>query len=94
MGSADLVLKMACEGCGNTSDLYGTGGKHTTLCSDCGKAMARSPARCLVCSAPITRLIRVRIHFSALLFFTCARSGSREGVRWHDLATGSFALAT
>ncbi|PWZ24878.1 Transcription initiation factor IIF subunit alpha [Zea mays] len=60
MGSADLVLKMACEGCGNTSDLYGTGCKHTTLCSDCGKSMARSRARCLVCSAPITRLIRVR----------------------------------
>ncbi|AQK65934.1 Transcription initiation factor IIF, alpha subunit [Zea mays] len=58
MGSADLVLKMACEGCGNTSDLYGTGCKHTTLCSDCGKSMARSRARCLVCSAPITRLIR------------------------------------
>ncbi|CAN6311460.1 unnamed protein product [Urochloa humidicola] len=58
MGSADLVLKPACEGCGNTSDLYGTGCKHTTLCSDCGKSMARSRARCLVCSSPITRLIR------------------------------------
>ncbi|CAN6283522.1 unnamed protein product [Urochloa humidicola] len=58
MGSADLVLKLACEGCGSTSDLYGTGCKHTTLCSDCGKSMARSRARCLVCSSPITRLIR------------------------------------
>ncbi|KAK3157372.1 hypothetical protein QOZ80_2AG0120590 [Eleusine coracana subsp. coracana] len=58
MGSMDLVLKPACESCGNTSDLYGTGCKHTTLCSNCGKSMARSRARCLVCSAPITRLIR------------------------------------
>ena len=68
MGSADLVLKPSCEGCGNTSDLYGTGCKHTTLCSDCGKSMARSRARCLVCSLPITRLIRVRIRSSAPLF--------------------------
>jgi hypothetical protein len=59
MGSADLVLKPACESCSNMSDLYGTGCKHTTLCSTCGKSMARSRARCLVCSAPITKLIRV-----------------------------------
>ncbi|XP_037460500.1 transcription initiation factor IIF subunit alpha-like isoform X2 [Triticum dicoccoides] len=58
MGSVDLVLKSACEGCGSTSDLYGTGCKHTTLCSSCGKSMALSRARCLVCSAPITNLIR------------------------------------
>ncbi|XP_044968971.1 transcription initiation factor IIF subunit alpha isoform X3 [Hordeum vulgare subsp. vulgare] len=58
MGSVDLVLKPACEGCGSTSDLYGTGCKHTTLCSSCGKSMALSRARCLVCSAPITNLIR------------------------------------
>lgn len=61
MGSVDLVLKPACEGCGCTSDLYGTGCKHTTLCSSCGKSMALSRARCLVCSAPITNLIRVWI---------------------------------
>ncbi|XP_051190269.1 transcription initiation factor IIF subunit alpha isoform X1 [Lolium perenne] len=58
MGSVDLVLKPACEGCGSPSDLYGTGCKHTTLCSSCGKKMALSRARCLVCSAPITNLIR------------------------------------
>ncbi|XP_037404783.1 transcription initiation factor IIF subunit alpha isoform X1 [Triticum dicoccoides] len=58
MGSVDLVLKPACEGCGSTSDLYGTGCKHTTLCSSCGKSMALSRARCLVCSALITNLIR------------------------------------
>ncbi|KQJ96401.1 transcription initiation factor IIF subunit alpha isoform X2 [Brachypodium distachyon] len=58
MGSVDLVLKPACEGCGSPSDLYGTGCKHTTLCSSCGKSMALSRARCLVCSAPITNLIR------------------------------------
>jgi hypothetical protein len=61
MGSVDLVLKPACEGCGSPSDLYGTGCKHTTLCSSCGKKMALSRARCLVCSAPITNLIRVWI---------------------------------
>uniref|UniRef100_A0A0E0M650 Transcription initiation factor IIF subunit alpha n=1 Tax=Oryza punctata TaxID=4537 RepID=A0A0E0M650_ORYPU len=58
MGSADLVLKAACEGCGSPSDLYGTSCKHTTLCSSCGRSMALSRARCLVCSAPITNLIR------------------------------------
>jgi transcription initiation factor TFIIF subunit alpha len=78
MGSADLVLKTACEGCGNTSDLYGTGCKHTTLCSDCGKSMARSRARCLVCSAPITRLIRVRIRSLASLFLAAGMLGVVE----------------
>ncbi|KAL5224988.1 hypothetical protein ABZP36_011627, partial [Zizania latifolia] len=58
MGSVDLVLKAACEGCGSSSDLYGTACKHTTLCSSCGKSMALSRARCLICSAPIANLIR------------------------------------
>ncbi|OAY63241.1 Transcription initiation factor IIF subunit alpha [Ananas comosus] len=56
--SMDLVLKPACEGCGSTSDLYGTNCKHTTLCLSCGKAKAQNRARCLICGAPITNLIR------------------------------------
>ncbi|CAL4913566.1 unnamed protein product [Urochloa decumbens] len=69
MGSAaGLVLKAACERCGAAKDLYGTPCRHTTLCTDCGRAMARARGRCAVCAAPVTRLIReydVRIDTSA-----------------------------
>ncbi|CAN6295753.1 unnamed protein product [Urochloa humidicola] len=59
MGSAaDLVLKAACERCGAAKDLYGTPCRHTTLCTGCGRDMARARGRCAVCAAPVTRLIR------------------------------------
>ncbi|CAM0872304.1 unnamed protein product [Alopecurus aequalis] len=57
-GTADLVLKPACDSCGNASDLYGTACRHATVCSSCGKAMARARSPCAVCAAPITSLIR------------------------------------
>lgn len=63
MGSvapAELVLKAACERCGAASGLYATSCRHTTLCSDCGMTLALARGRCTVCSAPVTRLIRVR----------------------------------
>ncbi|OEL38016.1 Transcription initiation factor IIF subunit alpha [Dichanthelium oligosanthes] len=66
--AADLVLKAACERCGTASDLNGTSCRHTTLCTDCGRAMARARGRCAVCAAPVTRLIReydVRLDASA-----------------------------
>uniref|UniRef100_A0A0D3FGA9 Transcription initiation factor IIF subunit alpha n=1 Tax=Oryza barthii TaxID=65489 RepID=A0A0D3FGA9_9ORYZ len=57
--SADgLVLKAACERCGSSSDLHGTGCRHATLCVSCGSAMARSGDCCPVCAAPIASLIR------------------------------------
>ncbi|PAN50584.1 hypothetical protein PAHAL_9G530100 [Panicum hallii] len=65
---ADLVLKAACERCGAASDLYGTSCRHTTLCTGCGRAVARARGRCAVCAAPVTRLIReydVRVDTSA-----------------------------
>ncbi|XP_066388392.1 transcription initiation factor IIF subunit alpha-like isoform X2 [Miscanthus floridulus] len=68
LASADLVLKAACERCGAASDLYLTLCRHTTLCSDCGKTLARARGRCTVCDAPVTRLIRefdVRVDTSA-----------------------------
>ncbi|WVZ56265.1 hypothetical protein U9M48_006822 [Paspalum notatum var. saurae] len=55
---ADLVLKAACERCGGAANLHGTSCRHTTLCVDCGRAMARASGRCHVCAAPVTRLIR------------------------------------
>lgn len=57
--AADLVLRAACERCGAASDLYGTPCRHTTLCTACGRALARARGRCAVCAAPVTRLIRV-----------------------------------
>lgn len=60
LAPADLVLKAACERCGAASELYLTSCRHTTLCSDCGKTLARARGRCTVCNAPVTRLIRVR----------------------------------
>ncbi|TKV97064.1 hypothetical protein SEVIR_9G471300v4 [Setaria viridis] len=66
--AADLVLKAACERCGAAKDLYGTSCRHTTLCTDCGRAVARARGRCAVCAAPVTRLIReydVRLDTSA-----------------------------
>lgn len=57
--SFDLVLKPSCEGCGSTSDLYGSNCKHTTLCRSCGKNMAENRGRCRMCGAFITKLIRV-----------------------------------
>ncbi|XP_072974176.1 transcription initiation factor IIF subunit alpha isoform X1 [Typha angustifolia] len=74
--STDLVLKPSCEGCGSTSDLYGSNCKHTTLCLSCGKSMAHNRARCLLCGAPITNLIReynVRASTSADKAFSIAR---------------------
>ncbi|XP_010928148.1 transcription initiation factor IIF subunit alpha [Elaeis guineensis] len=56
--SFDLVLKPSCEGCGSTSDLYGSNCKHTTLCRSCGKTMAENRGRCRMCGAFITKLIR------------------------------------
>uniref|UniRef100_A0ACD5X4F8 Uncharacterized protein n=1 Tax=Avena sativa TaxID=4498 RepID=A0ACD5X4F8_AVESA len=57
-GTANLVLKAACEACGKAADLYGTACRHATVCSSCGKTMARARAPCAVCAAPITNLIR------------------------------------
>ncbi|XP_021313246.1 transcription initiation factor IIF subunit alpha isoform X1 [Sorghum bicolor] len=68
LAPADLVLKAACERCGAASELYLTSCRHTTLCSDCGKTLARARGRCTVCNAPVTRLIRefdVRVDTSA-----------------------------
>ncbi|CAL9068860.1 unnamed protein product [Musa banksii] len=56
--SFDLVLKPCCDGCGSTSDLYGSNCKHTTLCLSCGKTMAANRGRCHLCGAFITKLIR------------------------------------
>ncbi|URD82286.1 Transcription initiation factor IIF subunit alpha [Musa troglodytarum] len=56
--SFDLVLKPCCDGCGSTSDLYGSNCKHTTLCLSCGKTMAANRCRCHLCGAFITKLIR------------------------------------
>ncbi|KAJ0965200.1 hypothetical protein J5N97_026338 [Dioscorea zingiberensis] len=56
--SFDLVLKPACEGCGSTSELYGSTCKHTTLCLSCGKSMAQNRVRCHLCGTPVTKLIR------------------------------------
>lgn len=65
--SADgLVLKAACERCGSSSDLHGTGCRHATLCVSCGSAMARSGDCCPVCAAPIASLIRV-MHYCLVL---------------------------
>jgi transcription initiation factor TFIIF subunit alpha len=58
-GTANLVLKPACDACGKASDLYGTACRHATVCSSCGKAMARARTLCAVCAAPVTNLIRV-----------------------------------
>ncbi|KAM0847804.1 hypothetical protein ACQ4PT_054798 [Festuca glaucescens] len=57
-GTANLVLKPACDACGKASDLYGTACRHATVCSSCGKAMARARSPCAVCAAPVTNLIR------------------------------------
>uniref|UniRef100_A0ACD5TVW3 Uncharacterized protein n=1 Tax=Avena sativa TaxID=4498 RepID=A0ACD5TVW3_AVESA len=57
-GTANLVLKAACEVCGKAADLYGTACRHATVCSSCGKTMARARSPCAVCAAPITNLIR------------------------------------
>ena len=59
-GTANLVLKPACEVCGTASDLYGTACRHATVCSSCGKAMALVRKPCAVCAAPVTNLIRVQ----------------------------------
>ncbi|RWW45115.1 hypothetical protein BHE74_00049079 [Ensete ventricosum] len=56
--SFDLVLKPCCDGCGSTSDLYGSNCKDTTLCLSCGKTMAANRGRCHLCGAFITKLIR------------------------------------
>ncbi|WOL15601.1 transcription initiation factor IIF subunit alpha-like [Canna indica] len=56
--SFDLVLKPCCDGCGSTSDLYGSNCKHSTLCLSCGKTMAASRGRCHICGAFVTKLIR------------------------------------
>ncbi|RRT80321.1 hypothetical protein BHM03_00011453 [Ensete ventricosum] len=63
--SFDLVLKPCCDGCGSTSDLYGSNCKHTTLCLSCGKTMAANRGRCHLCGAFITKLIRVRVFFAS-----------------------------
>ncbi|KAJ3690760.1 hypothetical protein LUZ61_019924 [Rhynchospora tenuis] len=57
-GGGDLVLKASCEVCGNSSELYGSGCKHMTLCLSCGKRMAAERHRCNICASPITNLIR------------------------------------
>ncbi|RWW78955.1 hypothetical protein BHE74_00012786 [Ensete ventricosum] len=62
--SFDLVLKPCCDGCGSTSDLYGSNCKHTTLCLSCGKTMAANRGRCHLCGAFITKLIRFAPCFS------------------------------
>jgi transcription initiation factor TFIIF subunit alpha len=59
-GTANLVLKAACEACGKAADLYGTACRHATVCSSCGKAMALARTPCAVCAAPVTNLIRVQ----------------------------------
>lgn len=76
--SFDLVLKPCCDGCGSTSDLYGSNCKHTTLCLSCGKTMAASRSRCHICGTFITKLIRVcaSILYS-LLAFSCISLFSR-----------------
>ncbi|KAM0869109.1 hypothetical protein ACQ4PT_040896 [Festuca glaucescens] len=57
-GTANLVLKPACDACGKASDLYGTACRHATVCSSCGKAMAQARMACAVCAAPVTNLIQ------------------------------------
>ncbi|KAM0869104.1 hypothetical protein ACQ4PT_040895 [Festuca glaucescens] len=57
-GTANLVLKAACDACGKASGLYGTACRHATVCSSCGQAMARARTPCAVCAAPVTNLIR------------------------------------
>jgi len=80
---ADLVLKAACERCGAASDLYGTSCRHTTLCTGCGRAVARARGRCAVCASPVTRLIRVpaRAPFRECRFFDRASDAANLGVR-------------
>ncbi|OIV91838.1 hypothetical protein TanjilG_17830 [Lupinus angustifolius] len=58
MATTELILKPSCGGCGSTADLYGSNCKHMTLCLTCGKTMAENRAKCVVCDATITRLIR------------------------------------
>ncbi|KAK1315711.1 Transcription initiation factor IIF subunit alpha [Acorus calamus] len=74
--SMDLVLKGSCEGCGSTTDLYGSNCKHMTLCLSCGKAMAAARSKCYACGSVISRLIReynVRASSSADKMYSIGR---------------------
>jgi transcription initiation factor TFIIF subunit alpha len=90
--SADLVLKAACERCGAAKDLYGTSCRHTTLCTDCGRAEARARRRCAVCAAPVTRLIRVppprRLVNAQIFFFASVRAMQLTWVSFVPLTLG------
>ncbi|BBN04947.1 transcription initiation factor TFIIF subunit alpha [Marchantia polymorpha subsp. ruderalis] len=67
-----LVLKPNCNGCGTTTDLYGSTCKHMTICVPCGKSLVETGGSCTECGLPITRLIReysVKNHVPSKQFF-------------------------
>ncbi|RHN72621.1 putative transcription factor C2H2 family [Medicago truncatula] len=62
----NLQLKSSCCGCGVTTGLYGSNCKHMTLCSTCGKTMAKNRSKCSTCGTTLTRLIReYNVHASS-----------------------------
>ncbi|KAL3693420.1 hypothetical protein R1sor_007071 [Riccia sorocarpa] len=67
-----LVLKPNCDGCGTTTDLYGSTCRHMTVCMPCGKSLVETGGLCTECNGPISRLIReytVKHHAPSKHFF-------------------------
>ncbi|KAL2634215.1 hypothetical protein R1flu_005694 [Riccia fluitans] len=58
MAPEPLVLKPNCDGCGATTDLYGSTCRHMTVCMPCGKSLVETGGLCTECSSPVLRLIR------------------------------------